>query len=55
MPMGEMLETLAGKWDTLDEATQRYLATTIAGTRGLNYFLTLMEDYDLAAELEQGA
>lgn len=55
MPMGEMMDRLAKKWDTLDIATQKYIATAVGGTRGLNYFLTLMKDYDLALELTDEA
>lgn len=51
-PLGEVLDELAPKWDTLDEATQKYIATTMAGTRGMNYFLTLMQSYDQALALE---
>ena len=51
LPMNEMMDQLAGKWDTLDEATQRYIATTLGGTRGMNYLLTLLNNYNDAVEL----
>ena len=46
MPMNEVLDQLGERWYGLDEATQKYIATTMAGTRGMNYFLTLMQNYD---------
>ena len=56
--MDSVLDELSGKWDGLDEATRRYIATQMAGTRGMNYFLTLMENYkdatDLATESVEG-
>lgn len=55
MPLSEVLDELAPKWYTLDEATQKYIATAMAGTRGMNYFLTLMKDHNLALELENAA
>lgn len=54
-PFGEVLKELSQNWGTLDEATQKYIATSIAGTRGMNYFLTLMENYDDVLELESQA
>ena len=53
--LSDVLDELAPKWNSLDEATQKYIATSIGGTRGMNYFLTLMENYDEALELEQEA
>lgn len=55
MPLSEVLDELAPKWGTLDEATQKYIATAMAGTRGMNYFLTLMENHNKALELEDQA
>lgn len=49
--MDSVLDELSGKWDGLDEATRRYIATQMAGTRGMNYFLTLMENYKDATDL----
>lgn len=46
---------LGAKWDTLDSATQRYLATTIAGNRQQSRFLALMENYDRYTEIQQTA
>lgn len=54
LPMGEVMDQLAAKWGSLDEATQKYIATTLGGTRGMNYLLTLLNNYDAALELEAG-
>ena len=42
---------LASKWDTLDLATQRYIATTAAGSRQQSRFLAMMSNYDRTMEL----
>lgn len=42
---------LAEKWDTLDLATQRYIATTAAGSRQQSRFIAMMSDYDRTMEL----
>ena len=49
--MESVMDELAGKWANLDDATKRYIATQMAGTRGMNYFLTLMENYSTATDL----
>lgn len=54
LPMNEMMDQLAAKWDTLDEAQRKYIATTLGGTRGMNYLLTLLDNYNAALELEEG-
>ncbi len=46
---------LASKWDTLDLATQRYIATTAAGSRQQSRFLAMMSDYDRTMELVNAA
>ena len=48
--MSDILNDVAAKWDGLDAKTKSYLATTMAGTRQQNYFLTLMNDLALGAE-----
>lgn len=63
--METIFDEIAQKWDTLDDKTKNYLATTIANTRQKNVFYTLMDDlsnaYDStesisrAMELYQGA
>lgn len=44
----DLLAGLAEKWDTLDNNSQKYIATTIAGTTQLNNFLALMNNFDHA-------
>ena len=46
---------LASKWDTLDVATQRYIATTAAGSRQQSRFLAMMSDYGRTMELVNAA
>ena len=55
LPMQDMLDQLSDKWRNLDQAQQAYIATAIAGTRGMNYFLTLMQNYSDAVALQQDA
>ena len=44
----DLLAGLSEKWDTLDNNSQKYIATTIAGTTQLNNFLALMNNFDHA-------
>ena len=46
---------LASKWDTLDLATQRYIATTAAGSRQQSRFIAMMSDYGRTTELVSAA
>lgn len=46
---------LASKWDTLDLATQRYIATTAAGSRQQSRFIAMMSNYDRTMELVEAA
>lgn len=46
---------LAQKWDTLDLATQRYIATAAAGSRQQSRFIAMMQDYDRTMELVTAA
>lgn len=46
---------LASKWDSLDLATQRYIATTAAGSRQQSRFLAMMSNYDRTMELVTAA
>lgn len=55
LPLSKVLDDLAEKWVTLEADQRNYIATSMAGTRGMNYFLTLMENYNEAMNLEQGA
>ena len=42
---------LASKWDTLDMATQRYIATQAAGSRQQSRFIAMMSNYSRTMEL----
>lgn len=53
--LDDILLELAGKWDTLDLATQRYIATMAAGSRQQSRFLAMMSDYDRTMELVDAA
>lgn len=53
--LDDVLLRLAEKWDTLDTATQRYIATMAAGSRQQSRFLALMSDYDRTMELVNAA
>lgn len=44
----DLLAGLAEKWNTLDNNSQKYIATTVAGTTQLNNFLALMNNFDHA-------
>ena len=46
---------LAQKWDTLDLATQRYIATAAAGSRQQSRFIAMMSNYDRTMELVEAA
>ena len=45
-----LLSDLSEKWSTLDSNTQKYIATTLAGTNQLNNFLALMNNFGHATE-----
>ena len=46
---------LASKWDTLDLATQRYIATTAAGSRQQSRFIAMMSNYERTMQLVNAA
>ena len=46
---------LSSKWNTLDRNTQRYIATTAAGSRQQSRFIAMMEDYERTMELVETA
>lgn len=46
---------LASKWDGLDLATQRYIATTAAGSRQQSRFIAMMSNYDRTMQLVTAA
>lgn len=53
--LDDILLELAGKWDSLDIATQRYIATTAAGSRQQSRFLAMMSNYERTMELVEAA
>ena len=53
--LDDILLQLASKWDTLDIATQRYIATMAAGSRQQSRFLAMMSNYDRTLELVEAA
>ena len=42
----DVIMELAAKWDTLDNNTQRYIATVMAGNRQQSRFIALVSNYD---------
>ena len=46
---------LASNWDSLDLATQRYIATTAAGSRQQSRFIAMMSNYGRTMELVNAA
>lgn len=51
----ELLSDLAGKWPSLSSDTQKYIATTIAGTTQLNNFVALMNNFGHATKATETA
>ena len=49
-PFNQVLEEVALQWTNLDDVTKAYIATTMAGVRRQNQFLTLMDDLGKGAE-----
>ena len=49
--LDSVLLKLAEKWDTLDFSTQRYIATTAAGSRQQSRFIAMMSNYQRTTEL----
>ena len=48
--METIFQEIAEKWDTLNDKTKSYIATTMAGVKQQNVFLALMEDMSKATE-----
>lgn len=46
---------LSSKWNSLDIMTQRYIATTAAGSRQQSRFIAMMQNYDRTMELVNAA
>ena len=53
--LDDVLLSLASKWDTLDFETQRYIATTAAGSRQQSRFIAMMSNYNRTVELVSAA
>lgn len=53
--LDEIFLELASKWDTLDMATQRYIATMAAGSRQQSRFIAMMANYDRTMQLVDAA
>ena len=51
----DLLAGMAEKWGSLDSNTQKYIATTLAGTHQLNNFLALMNNFDHAIAANETA
>nr|DAK83627.1 MAG TPA: tail tape measure protein [Caudoviricetes sp.] len=51
----DLLSDLAGEWSGLSADTQKYIATTIAGTTQLNNFVALMNNFDHATKATETA
>ena len=51
----EVIFELAGKWDTLDSVTQRYIATIFAGNRQQSRFLALVSNAERLQEVASAA
>jgi hypothetical protein len=46
---------LSSKWNSLDVMTQRYIATTAAGSRQQSRFIAMMSNYDRTMQLVDSA
>ena len=53
--VGDILTTLAGKWEELNDTERNALATSIAGTRQRENFIALMENYGDAVDYTENA
>ena len=51
----DILSQVNQQWDTMDDGQRNYIATMFAGTRQMNRFVALMENFDMAMELNEGA
>ena len=53
--LGDVLNELGPKWNSLNRNTQAYLGTIIAGTRQQSRFISLMQNWDRALELTEAS
>ena len=52
---GDVLDEVAGKWDSFSDTTRRAVASAFAGTRQQTRFIALMEGYNDAAKYSEVA
>ena len=52
---GDVMDELGAKWKNLSAAEQNYIAFQMAGTRNMNRFITLMNNYGAATMLTNNA
>lgn len=52
---GDVLDEVAGKWDSYSSVSKKAIAKAMAGTNHMNGFLTLMDNYKKATEYEKVA
>lgn len=50
---GEVLDEVAGRWESFSEVSQRAIASAFAGTHHMNEFIILMENYSKAVEYSE--
>jgi TP901 family phage tail tape measure protein len=54
-PLGDVLDEVASKWDTLGKTQQSQVAEAIAGVRQRENFLVLMQNYNKVLEAQEHA
>lgn len=52
---GEVIDEVAGKWDSYSEVSQRAIASAFAGKNQMEEFLVLMSNYDKATEYQKAS
>lgn len=49
------IDSIADKWNTFDKNTQKAIATAVAGTRQINSFMAMMDNWDKVQSLTDAA
>lgn len=49
------IDSIAEKWDTFDKNTQKAISTAVAGTRQINSFISVMDNWDKVQSLTDAA
>lgn len=49
------IDSIAEKWDTFDKNTQKAISTAVAGTRQINSFMAMMDNWDKVQSLTDAA